>query len=151
MIRSLPVSSIMGDPSFPDLVAEYAAESAIAGLPPPNARMQTYLHLEALGMLHAFGAIHGNTLVGFISLLAPILPHYGITIAVCESFFVAADYRHTGAGLRLLKAAEEKTKELGSPGLFVSAPYKGKLFEVLPRRGYTETSRIYFKQVAYDS
>jgi GNAT superfamily N-acetyltransferase len=151
MIRACTVSDIMGDPAFPDLGEEYAAEAAVAGLPPPNARMQTYLHLEALGMLHAFGAIHGNTLGGFISLLAPVLPHYGLTIAVCESFFVAADYRHTGAGLRLLKAAEDKTKELGSPGLLVSAPYGGKLFEVLPRCGYTETSRVFFKKVAYDS
>ena len=151
MIRACSVADIMGDPLFPTLVEEYAAESAIAGLPPPNARMQTYLHLEALGMLHAFGAIHGNTLVGFISLLAPVLPHYGLTIAVCESFFVASAYRYTGAGLRLLKAAEDKTKELGSPGLLVSAPYAGALFEVLPRCGYTETSRVFFKQVAYDS
>lgn len=137
----------MGAPSFADLVAEYSEESAIDGLPPPSARMPTYLHLEAVGALHAFAALQGPDLVGFISLLAPVLPHYGVTVAVCESFFVAKAHRASGAGLRLLRAAEDKARDLGSPGLLVSAPYAGKLFDLLPRCGYTETSRVYFKKV----
>ena len=145
MISPSTVESIMGAPEFPALVAEYAAESAIDGLPAPDARMSAYLHLEALGMFHAFAAFDGSTLTGFISFLLPVLPHYGVGIAVSESFFVAREHRKSGDGLRLLRAAEIKARELGSPGLLVSAPFAGRLFELLPRCGYVETSRVFFK------
>jgi hypothetical protein len=56
-------------------------------------------------------------------------------------------HRGTGSGIRLLRAAEDKAKEIGSPGLIVSAPFAGRLFDVLPRCGYTEVSRVFFKKV----
>ncbi len=147
LVSQSSVQGIMGAPSFGALVAEYAAEAAIEGLPPPNARMEAYLQLEAIGMLHAFSAIADGALVGFISLLAAPLPHYGLPVAVSESFFVAHAHRKSGAGLRLLNLAEKKARELGSPGLLISAPFAGRLFELLPRCGYAETSRIFFKRL----
>ena len=141
------VAAIAGAAEFAALAAEYAAEAAIDGLPPPAAKMETYRQLEATGILHAFGARLDGSLVGFITLLAPVLPHYGVPIAVSESFFVAAAHRRTGAGLGLLHAAEDEARALGSPGLLVSAPFGGRLFEILPRRGYVETNRVFFKKV----
>ena len=38
--------------------------------------------------------------------------------------------RKTGAGVRLLRAAEARARDLGAPGLLVSAPFGGRLFEV---------------------
>jgi GNAT superfamily N-acetyltransferase len=143
------VAAIAGAREFAALAAEYAAESAIDGLPPPAAKMETYRQLERAGMLHAFGANLGDTLVGFITVLAPVLPHYGVPVAVSESFFVAQAHRSTGAGLRLLRAAEGKARTLGSPGLLVSAPFEGALFKVLPRVGYVETNRVFFKKVTH--
>ena len=134
--------------SFPALLAEYAAESAVHGMPPPSARMEQYRQLEAAGLLHVLAAWREGDLIGFITVLAAPLPHYGMSVAVSESFFVASAHRSTGAGLRLLRDAEAKAKALGSPGLFVSAPYGGKLFELLPHLGYAETSRIFFKRLA---
>lgn len=143
------VAGISNAPEFPALAAEYAAESAIDGLPPPAAKMATYRQLERAGMLHAIAARHDDALVGFITVLAPVLPHYSVPVAVSESFFVARAHRCTGAGLRLLRAAEDKARALGSPGLLVSAPFEGNLFKVLPRVGYVETNRVFFKQVAH--
>jgi len=142
------VAGIQHAATLPRLAAEYAAESRIDGLPEPMAKWDTYQHLEAAGALHVFGAAVEGALVGFISVLAPILPHYGAVVAVCESFFVAREWRHTGAGLGLLKAAEDKAREIGSPGLLVCAPFEGDLFKVLPRRGYAETNRVFFKKVS---
>ena len=68
-------------------------------------------------------------------------------VATTERFFVKA-HRKTGAGLRLLRAAEEKARALGSPGLLVTAPFEGDLFQVLPRVGYQETNRVFFKSLA---
>lgn len=147
LVEVSTVERIMGAREFPSLVAEYAAEAATEGMPPPDARMEAYLQLEAVGLLHVFGATVGPALVGFISLLAAPLPHFGLPVAVSESFFVGAAHRSTGAGLKLLKAAEGKAREMGSPGLLVSAPFAGRLFELLPRQGYAEVSRTFFKRM----
>lgn len=149
MIRPSTVAELEAAPTFQALLAEYADESAIEGLPPPAARMETYRHLECTGLLHVLAAWAGDTLAGFITVLAAPLPHYGRTVAVSESFFVAKAHRSTGAGLKLLRAAEVLAAKLGSPGLLVSAPYEGDLFKVLPRVGYAETNRVFFKAVSH--
>ena len=146
-IRKCAVYEIMQDPDFPALIEEYARESAVEGLPHPNAKMESYLQMDAVGMLHPFGAFKGGALVGFISVLTPVLPHFSALVAVGESFFVSAPHRKGGAGLRLLKEAERVAAEAGSPGLFISTPVRGMLVEILPRRGYTETSRVFFKRI----
>jgi GNAT superfamily N-acetyltransferase len=142
------VAAVESAPNFAELAAEYASEASIEGMPPPVAKWETYRQLESVGMLHVIRALHEGKLIGFISLLAPVLPHYSVPVAVSESFFVAKAYRKTGAGLKLLRAAEDKARELGSPGLLVSAPFEGDLFHVLPRVGYAETNRVFFKRVA---
>lgn len=149
MITSATVAQIEADPSFDALAAEYVAEASIWGMPSPVAKFATYRHLEAAGMLHVIVARIGGELIGFITVLFAPLPHYaGSAVAVSESFFVAAARRASGAGIKLLRAAEAKAKELGSPGLLVSAPFNGRLFEVLPRAGYVETNRIFFRRLA---
>jgi len=147
MILEVSVHEILDAPQFPALVEEYAAEAAIVGMPHPKAKIESYRAYDASGMLHSFASVDGDALVGFITVLAPILPHYSCPVAVAESFFVAAAHRAGGDGLRLLTAAEKRAQEVGSPGLLVSAPMDGRLFEILPRCGYVECSRIFFKQV----
>lgn len=148
VVRKCSVSEIMEDPAFPALIEEYAAESAVEGMPTPQAKMESYAAIELTGMLHPFGAFKEGALVGFISLLTPTLPHYGRLVAVGESFFVSAPHRKGGAGLRLLKEAERTAAGQGSPGIFITTPIKGMLIEILPRRGYIECSRIYFKKLS---
>lgn len=148
-VEHTTVAAIEAAAEFPALLAEYAAESAIDGMPSPQARMAQYRDLEARGVLRAIAATtEGGALAGFISVLLAPLPHYGIPVAVCESFFVAKAHRASLAGLKLLAAAEGLAGEANSPGLLVSAPYGGKLFELLPRCGYAETNRVFFKKMA---
>ena len=149
VVRPCTVSEVMCAPEWEEILAEYVAEASIKGMPPPNAKIETYRKIESTGNLHSFMALEGNRLVGFIYVLAPVLPHYGIPVAVCESFFVASKSRKGGAGLRLLRAAEDKANELGSPGLVVSAPFGGRLCDLLPRCGYVETNRVFFKKSVY--
>ena len=143
------IPGLWASPGFHDLLEQYAEESSIDGMPRPAARLETYAAMEQAGILHVFDARLDGRLVGFITVLAVSLPHYGVTTAVSESFFVAPEHRATGAGLRLLKAGEDKAREVGAPGLLVSAPYGGALAEVLPRRGYRETNRVFFKRVTH--
>lgn len=148
MVCPSTVDAVSNAPSFAELLAEYAAESKIDGLPEPAAKLDLYRRLESIGMLHVFSALIDGELVGFITILAPEMLHYSAIVAVSESFFVAKAHRHTLAGLRLLKAAEDKAREQGSPVLQVIAPYGGKLFELLPRVGYVECSRVFCKKLS---
>lgn len=146
-VEACPIADIVAAASFPHLAAEYERESLIDGMPPPAPDWNAYAALEAAGLLYGFAASVDGTLVGFIAVLRAKLPRYAGPVAVTESFFVASAHRGTGAGLRLLRAAEDKARVLGCPGLLVSAPAEGVLARVLPRRGYAETNRVFFKEL----
>lgn len=149
MIAPCTIADLETSPNIEALLAEYAAESAVDGLPTAYPRWEAYAALEAAGMLHVIGATLEPGLVGFITILTAPQLRYSVPLAISESFFVARTHRPSGVGLRLLCAAEDLARDLGSPGLLVSAPYGGKLFELLPRAGYLETGRSFFKKVAH--
>mgnify|MGYP003625260170 CR=1 FL=1 len=147
MIRLTSFTEIEKDPSFQDLLDAYGVESALAGLPAPNCQIPMYKALEAAGVIHILGSYNGDELTGFISLVITTIPHYGAVVAHTESYFVCAAHRKTGAGLALLRAAERFSAHKGAVGLLVSAPLGGKLAEVLPKTGYTETNRVFFRKL----
>ena len=106
------------------------------GMPPPNCQVDMYEHMQDLGVIHVLGAFKQGTLVGILVIVASVIPHYGVMMASTESFFVRPHERKGGAGLALLKEAEVLSAELGATGLLVSAPFGGRLAEVLPKKGY---------------
>lgn len=146
--REATAVEIIQEPAFPSLMEEYAAESAVDGLPPPHIKIELYARMDGLGFYHGFKALKDGAMIGFICVIVSPLPHYAANPpAVCESFFVGNEHRKGGAGLKLLALAEDRALALGCPGLLVCTPIAGRLFEVLPRRGYTETNRVFFKRV----
>lgn len=144
MIRACPINEVL---QASDLLAEYAEESAISGMPTPTAKLEAYAILEKGGALKTFGAYLEDKLVGFITVLSMVLPHYSVCTSVVESFFVTKNHRKTGAGTKLRYAAEAHTEAIGSAGLLISAPLEGILAKVLPGAGYVETNRVFFKKV----
>lgn len=147
-VRKCTVAELMACPTFAGLHQEYAADAAIAGLPPVDEKLATYRAIEGSGVFHVFGAFVDEELVGFAAVVAPIIPHYGATVAVSESLFVAKRHRKSGAGLALLRAAEAQARQVGSPALLVSAPVGGPLAEILPRLGYRETNRVFCRSLS---
>lgn len=147
IIQKVGVEDIIGAREFPALIEEYAAESAIAGMPSPRAKLESYRAYERTGMLHVFSAAKDGALVGFITVLVAPLPHYSMPWAVVESFFVASEHRAGGPGLRLLAAAEQQAVECFSPRLQVCAPMNGRLIELLPKCDYVETNRVFTKKL----
>ena len=145
MIGPTTVAELFNSPNWDELLEEYESEAAVRGTPPISAKIGTYRSLEQHGVLYPFAAHRDHLLIGFITVLAAPLPHYDRVFAVSESFFVAKAHRMSGAGLKLLHLAEMRARELGSPGLFVSAPFEGDLYKVLPRLDYQETNRVFFK------
>lgn len=144
-IAQATLAEIEESPEIDALLAEYAAESANDDIGPACPQIQTYKAMEAAGLFRAFAARVDGRLVGFMFLLLPVLPHFGKLVGVSESYFVAAEHRKTGAGLRLLHAAEAVAREAGAAGVLVSAPTGGILERVMPGVGYRETNRVFFK------
>ncbi len=148
-IHKVTRADVMDAREFPALIEAYALESAIDGMPPPRVKLESYKTYDETGALHVFSAIDEGRLVGFFTFLLPVLPHYSIPLAVSESFYLAPAHRGM-MGLRLLARAESQALELGSPGLLICAPFGGKLFELLPKCGYVETNRVFFKRLSYE-
>lgn len=132
-LSQISISEFFDDPSAEALLAEYADECALAGLPPPVPHRDIYLALERAGVVSMFGARVDGVLVGFIVLLTSMNPHYSVVLGAVESFFVAAAHRKSGAGVKLLREARRAAKDRGAVGLLVSAPFGGKLAAVLKR------------------
>lgn len=145
IIRNCTIAEIESAPNIAQILEEYAAESAIKGMPHPLAKVDTYKYLESTKSIYVIGAFFNDVFIGYIIALSPILPHYSVKVAVSESFFVLKEFRNTGAGLKLLREAEKQTSEVGACGILVSAPLGGDLAEVLPHIGYIETNRVFFR------
>ncbi|MBS0323588.1 MAG: GNAT family N-acetyltransferase [Proteobacteria bacterium] len=145
-VRPCLYAELEGQPNFVELVAEYARESSIVELPEHKPHSEMYRAMEHVGVMQVLCAFQGDVVVGFAILLVTVLPHYSVPAATMESLFVGAAYRHSGAGFKLLRAAEEVARAKGAVGLLVSAPKGGQLAEVLTRmRSYRETNRVFFR------
>jgi len=147
-IRPCAVDDIKAAPNLGTLLAEYAAECALDGLGEPCPRWDTYYKLEAAGILHIIGAFECGSLAGFIFLLVAEVPHYSAIVATTESFFVADRARKGGTGLKLLREAERVCAALGAVGFLVSAPANGRLAKIMPRVGFRESNRVFFRKLA---
>ena len=135
-------------PDFPRLVEEYAAESAVDGMPVPQVDVAEYRVREATGAQLTLLAFYGEELIGFIVAFTQKLRHYGALALMVDAFFVTPDLRPTGAGLRLLRTAEKIAAERQCCGVVATAPLESILAEVLPRAGYNKTNYIFFKKIA---
>ena len=137
-IRTVTYKELHADPALPGLLDEYGEECALGGLP-VTVSEDIYYKMEEQGLVTVLAAFDDGELLGFVSVLVTV-------VASTESFFVAAKHRHTGAGLRLLRAAEKLAVAKGAVGMLVSAPSGSRLAEVAPRSGYEESNRVFFKR-----
>jgi GNAT superfamily N-acetyltransferase len=145
VIRQVPVDTIGDDPRCGELMRRYWEEGRVAELPEARTHADSYRALEAAGVLHALAAYVEGTLAGFLFLVFQVNPHYGCLVASAESYFVDPDYRQSGAGLKLLRAAEALAREHGAKALVVSAPLEGRLSRILPRAGFRSTHQFFLK------
>lgn len=147
-VRRITFGELESEPNFRWLIEAYAEESQISGLPPANYQSELYHKMEATGTFHVLGAYRDGEMVGFVNFLVTSLPHYGLKVATTESIFVAQEFRRTGAGVKLIREMEKISAELGAIGVLVSAPFGGRLAEVMPGLKYRQTNQIFFKAIA---
>ena len=128
-----------------ELIAEYADECAINGMPRPEPSIELYERLETAGLLHCFGVYAGGCLVGFATIITNVVPHYNRVTAITESVFVSNAYRKSGVGLKLLKAIVEHSRRYKAVGLLISTPAGSRFSKLLARMGYSLTNEVYFR------
>ena len=143
--RLIAFDELEGDPQWPGLVAEYAHECHIAGMPPCDYQGDIYRAMEKTGMVRLIGAYLDGTLVGFCNLLVSRLPHYGKVVGTAESLFVAKAHRRTGAGIGLIRTAERTCAEAGAVAMLMSAPASGSMERLMPHLGYRHTNTVFFR------
>ena len=146
-IRKVTVAEIAFDAGFDGMLVEYSLEAKNKDLPPHKPNMAAYEQMERMGILHAFAAYSDGVMVGFVTLLITVMPHYDTRLATTESFFVADGHRKGGTAKKLLDAAEAYAKLDGVSSFFVSAPVGGRLAQALPMMGYRETNRVFFRSL----
>jgi GNAT superfamily N-acetyltransferase len=146
-IRQCSVAELEAAPNFAALLDEYAQESAIDGLPPPKAKIETYRALNKAGALTVIAAFYDfDYVAGFITVLVHDLLKYSEQGATCEAFFVAKDKRKTGAGFKLKAEARQFARDKGVAGLFYSAKPGSSLDLMLSMTHECEhTNNVYFE------
>lgn len=149
-VQKCSVVELEWNPNFRSILDEYSEESALEGLPTPAPKLEQYRLIESSGSFHMYGAFDEGMLVGFVALLVPVIPHYGVSIAVAESLFAAKSHRKRGVGLKLIRAAERHAKDAKCPAIMFSAPSKGRLVDVLPKLDYRETNRVFMKEISHE-
>ncbi|MDR1351526.1 MAG: GNAT family N-acetyltransferase [Zoogloeaceae bacterium] len=131
------------------LIDAYADECALAGLPRPAPDRDLYDDMNTFGALRVFGAFRDDTIIGFAVLLVSPNLHYGILLATMESLFVAKGQRSTGAGLMLLRQAEQAARDAGAQAFLVCAPVGSSLEKILTQStSFRETNRVFCKGLA---
>mgnify|MGYP000226309768 CR=1 FL=1 len=146
-IRRCTIADLENAPNIDELLAEYAAEAGMLELGQAVPQWWLYRKMESTGLLHVIGAFVDDKLVGFINLVVMQRPHYEGLIASYESFFVADEYRSTGAGTGLLRTAEALSKSMGALGLFVNAAIGSRLERMLDASpAYRNTHRVFFRE-----
>ena len=147
-IRAASANEIFENANCSALLARYAEESAMQGMPPPKADYEQYKKLEKMGVLKVAGAFSDGKLVGLIAVIAGNLPHYSQCVSSTESFFVLREFRRQGTGKKLLALGKEFAAQKGAEGLFVSAPIGSALEKVLSHDpAFEPKNKVFFTPV----
>lgn len=117
-----------------ELLAEYAAECSVPGLPPFKPCWALYEALEATGSYRVFAAFSGESIVGFAGVLTTVIPHYTQMMATVESLFVTKSSRDGLTFQRLMEAIEDHAKMRGCKAIVYQALAGQKLEAVLGKR-----------------
>lgn len=141
----VPFARLRQEATFPALAAAYAKEAALPGLPPPCPDVERYQALEDAGVLHILGAWQGEVLIGFLSLLVAVLPHYSEKVATVESFFVAAEARNTGAAFALIHASYALARQQAAVGMFFTAAVGSTMFGLMRANSVQKSHEVFFK------
>lgn len=146
IVTTVPFEELEHAPNLHDMLDEYSIESRLSGMPPPIPHMDSYHLLVKADLLTTLCAYEEDTIIGFLLLLVNMMPHYSTPVATVESFFVPQAHRSTGAGLKLLIAAQKIAQEKGAAGILVAAAVNSDFDRLMSSMySYTKSHNAYFR------
>lgn len=134
VIFPVTYKQLLDDPQCDVLLAEYADECSLPELGMFSPQRDLYERMEAFGSLECFGVHEGAALVGFISLITYVLPHYGKLITTTESIFLSKRYPSGRSGLKMLNFIEDFARAKGSISVLYTAPVGSRFSALLSKR-----------------
>ena len=141
-VRPESIAEIVASRESSELLEEYADECSIPLIGEISPQPQIYAALEQSGVLRCFGAFDRGKLVGFVTVLLTVLPHYGKKVATVESLFARR------GGSELIEAAELCAKYAGCTAILYSAPAGGRLEKLLSmKKSCKRTNAIFCRSI----
>lgn len=146
-IRHCSADEFLAIRNVGEVIAQYAAESKLEGMPEPHPNYGMYRILEASGLMTVLVSTNGEgDLEGFAVVLVSMLPHYGELVASIESFYVVPEARQKGLGNTLTKAVEVAAKEKGAVALILTAAIGSPLEQVLKaKKRFRHSHNVFLK------
>jgi GNAT superfamily N-acetyltransferase len=142
-------ADIEAAPNLADLVAEGYEEAKVMGLPNGGLHLEMYRFLDEKGAIKIVKAEIDGELIGYVVVLLHVSMHYSTRLGQVETIFVAKKHRHTGAGLKLIREAENIAQEEKVPVLFFNCPISSAYNELMATKEYEATHTIYCKRFNY--
>lgn len=142
-IKSFTVSEVIQHPDFNAVVEDYTAESGNPDLGPGMPAFDLYKQLESAGLFRVECAVDGDRLVGMVTVLVTVYPHFGKKVASVESLWLSKGYRKGPAGLKLIRRAQVMAKEMGAVGAYFGAR-EGSRLARLYERIFTPMNRLFW-------
>ena len=146
-VKLISIDTFFSYKHIDSLLREYSDESRGALVPVVKTDIVLYKTLEDLGILDLIVVYDDEVIVGFISLMTTVMPHYSEKASTVESIFVLKEHRKFGTGKILVNKAESIAKSKSAKVMFMSAPKDGVLSKVVGTYGFTETNTTYTKKI----
>ena len=146
-VKLISIDTFFSYKHIDSLLQEYSDESKGVLVPVVKTDIVLYKTLEDLGILDLIVMYNDETIVGFISLMTTVMPHYSEKASTVESIFVLKEHRKFGTGKVLISKAESIAKDKDAKAMFMSAPKDGVLSKVIGTYGFTETNTVYTKKI----
>lgn len=145
------IEDIMKYSNLDAMVKECHEEAGLKGLPEGKLHCPTYAALDKALALTCAKATYNDKLIGYVTVLVFMSPHYSVQLAQIETIYVLKDYRFTRAGIKLMQEAKNIAKEHQVPGLMCNALIGSTLSKLLKAEDYEPTHIVYFMRLNNDA
>ena len=143
-VQCEPLSDMLADPGWPDLLVAYTATS-LQHFDTPAPDFKVYQDLVGAGVFFVCTARAGGALVGFATLMVHRSFHHTRPVGKVESIFVYPEHRKGGTAARLLAGIDAVAAALNCQGVGLAVPAGNPMGRAMRGLGYTHTHEMLFK------
>lgn len=106
-----------------------------------------YVQMEELGVHYIVFAYEGVNLIGYCSMFSSPSPHTKEMTALTDSMFILKEYRKSGLGSKLIKAAEQEAVSRGCKHIMVTFKNSHPHPSIVEDLGFFSYETIYAKAI----